>query len=50
MSNTIYFVYCKLDVVGGITEGIMNYPQNYTPNSAEKLQCLQMLKSEKLNH
>ncbi len=31
MSNTIYFICCKLDIVGGINGGILNYPQNYTP-------------------
>lgn len=31
MSDTIYFIYCKLDIVGGITGGILNYLQNYTP-------------------
>ncbi|ENV89505.1 hypothetical protein F938_04432 [Acinetobacter bereziniae LMG 1003 = CIP 70.12] len=31
MSDTIYFICCKLNVIGGITGGILNYPQNYTP-------------------
>ncbi len=31
LSHTIHFIYCNPDILGGITGGIINYPQNYPP-------------------
>ena len=48
MSNTIYFICCNLDMVGGITGGIINYPQLYPQFSTENVAMLTDAKVRKI--